>query len=575
MPINTTSTPHFEKPKEGVEDTSPSLELDLKDDELIKTIDALVKESSGTKADMDKRGRENELYWKGNQLNEQKMRPHQSKIVDNRLFMSLETIIPIMTSRTPEPTIRMKDDQLKEDTKQLLMNMWEVPTDKCDTEGMQYNVEMISRHWAIYLIGILKYEYNPEIDDIETTWKKPDKMIFDKNARKFSESRFVGEWCDSTAEKLIELFPDKKDKIEASVGKNNLMSVIKYIEFWTPKYVVYKYNNILLKKMKNPNWDYGDMNESGEPMFNLYPEKKMPFIPLTVFNIGNTVYDDTSLMEQGKSIQDGVNKRKNQINDNANDNGVLVGSGDFIEKKTLESYTGDPNEKLFIKSGSAAEAVNRIPPKQLPAFVFSDLQDSKSEIDNMFGAHSTTRGEQTGQKTLGEAKLLKSGDLGRIDLFSRALDRVAQEWYTAMLHMYLIYKTEPVEVNTNDEDNTSIIFDRNNFIDPETGKLASIKVKVKPGSAMSIDKDTRRAEAVQLMTAGLIDPISFYERMDYANPKEMAMKLFIWQTNPIALFPEMMEEQQHAQIEQTGNVPLPEGIQLNLPGGGETPPVTQ
>ena len=166
---------------------------------------------------------------------------------------------------------------------------------------------------------------------------------------------------------------------------------------------------------------------------------------------------------------------------------------------------------------------------------------------------------------------------------SRALDRLSQEWYTASLQMLFVFSTKPKELNSNDEDGTSIIFDRTKFISPETMGLMKIIVKVKPGSAMSIDKDARRAEAMELATAKLMDPITFYERMDYSNPRKMAQRLFLWSANPIALFPELLAQQQAQQaadaaaqgaaaaeeangnVEKIANTPIAEGTIINLP----------
>ena len=572
MTINTEPTGDQLENQEEVIDLSPSLTLDIKDEELVSTINRLVSEAETGRNEMIDKGELNEKYWKGNQLDETQLKDFQARIVDNRLFLSLETIIPIMTSRTPEPTIRMAAGELRENTKQLLMNLWDVPTDDCSTKGMQADFEQCSRHWSLYRIGALKYEYDPEINDIRTRVVRPQRLIFDKEGTTIDDSRFVAEYIEDTVEGLINKFPSKKSKILEKVGdKEHNLSKIRYLEFWTDDYVCYKYQDIILEKKKNPNWDYGDMGGEGTPKFNLFVKARKPYILLQVFNLGKQIYDDTSLFEQAISLQDGLNKQKRQVSDITSDTGVLVGSGDFIEKKVLEAYTGDPKEKLFLKSGDARAALSRLEAKDLPPGIFNDINDTKSEIDNIFGSHSTTRGERAEPKTLGEAQLLRTGDLGRIDLFSRALDRMAQEWFTSMLHMYLVFMTEPKTVNSNDEDGTEIIFDRTKFIGQD-GKLVKIKIKVKPGSAMSIDKDARRAEAIQLASAKLIDPITLFERLDYSNPREMAMKLFQWMTNPLDLFPELkaqvvaqQQAQQQAETEMAANAPLPEGQPINIP----------
>lgn len=557
-----------EKNQEGVEGEGLLLSLNIPDTDLISEINRMIEDSESLFEKMKKIAEGNVNYWKGEQIDIEKLRRGSVPVVDNRLFLSGETIIPIMTSRTPEPTIRLKNPQLREKLKQILMNLWEVPTDDDASVGMQANFEMISRHWMLYRVGVLKYFYDPEIDDVRTVTVRADKVKFDRLGTTVNDCRFVAEYCDDTLEMMVKKWPDKKNELLVAAGRDKPDNTkLTYVEYWTNDYYVYKFQNVILEKKRNPNFDYGDMNETGQPVFNIFKKSRKPYLTLSVFNLGKTVYDDTSLFEQGKTLQDNVNKLKRNISDNAADNGVLAGSGDLIEKKVLEAYTGAPDEKLFVRSGDVRQALMRLEPKQMPQYVFNDLQDNKAEIDNIFGSHDTTRGERGSQKTLGEAQLLKQADMGRIDLFSRALDRLAQDWYTAMFQMLLVFKTQPVELNSNDEEGTTIIFDRNEFVNPETGKLSKTIIKVKPGSAMSIDKDVRRAEAIQLAQTNLIDPITFYERLDYSNPQEMAQKLFLWLNNPIALFPELQAEQQQQQEEMVANTPIPEGVPISLPTG--------
>lgn len=560
---------------EGINDQIPSLRIDISDDQLIKDINQFIGESANLQEEMNRIGAENENYWEAKQLEQERIKRGKSKVVDNRLWLSLETIIPIATSRTPEPTIRLKQSELREETKQILMNAWEVPTDDDAEMDMQAMMELCVRQWALSRIGILKYWYDPEIDDIRTAVIRADKVRFDKKGKTIDKCRFIAEYCDDTVEGLIAKWPDKEKEILQAVGKETGDgSSITYLEVWSNEFCVYKYQNVILEKKKNPNFDYGDMSGTGQPMFNLFKKPRKPYLKLGVFTLGKNVYDNTSFFEQARTLQDVVNKTKRNIADNAADNGTLVGSGDYIDKKVLEAYTGAPDEKLWVKQGSARDALQRLEPKQMAPYVFNDLADNKSEIDNIFGTHDTTRGEHGADKTATESTNLRQGDMGRIDIVSRALDRIAQDWYAAYLHMKLVFTTKPQEINSNDEEGTSIIFDRTKYIDPQTQQIFKIIIKVKPGSSMSIDKDARRKEAMELMKGNMIDPITFFSRMDYANPQEMAQKLFIWKTNPIALFPQLLaaQRQQQAmqaqqQTQQAANTPIPEGTPIQLPNG--------
>ena len=101
-----------------------SLEYDAKDADLITAIDNAIEEAKGLKDYVDLIGKRNEKYWKeGTELDYRKIHPKRAKITDNRIFMSVETILPMLTSRTPEPMIAGNIDN---DTNEKLVKVLEI-----------------------------------------------------------------------------------------------------------------------------------------------------------------------------------------------------------------------------------------------------------------------------------------------------------------------------------------------------------------------------------------------------------------------------------------------------------------
>lgn len=62
-----------------------------------------------------------------------------------------------------------------------------------------------------------------------------------------------------------------------------------------------------------------------------------------------------------------------------------------------------------------------------------------------------------------------------------------------------------------------------------------MSVSVKEGSLIPKDELTRSNQAVDLLAAGQIDPLTAFEMMDLPNPTEILKRLVTWQTNPQAL----------------------------------------
>ena len=69
-------------------------------------------------------------------------------------------------------------------------------------------------------------------------------------------------------------------------------------------------------------------------------------------------------------------------------------------------------------------------------------------------------------------------------------------------------------------------------------------VSVKEGSLVPKDDLVKREEALTLWSQNAIDPITLFERLQFPDPQESAKQLFLWQTNPISLFPELAQQAQ-------------------------------
>lgn len=58
------------------------------------------------------------------------------------------------------------------------------------------------------------------------------------------------------------------------------------------------------------------------------------------------------------------------------------------------------------------------------------------------------------------------------------------------------------------------------------------------------DPVTEREEAITLWSEGALDPITFFEKLDFPDPKQAAEQLFMWKADPALLFPEVAQKMQ-------------------------------
>jgi len=75
-----------------------------------------------------------------------------------------------------------------------------------------------------------------------------------------------------------------------------------------------------------------------------------------------------------------------------------------------------------------------------------------------------------------------------------------------------------------------------------------IKILVKPGSTLPTDKNTQRAEAIELAKMGKISDMDLFERMDFPNPQQLAKNSFLQARYPMLLFPDLAQELQQMGI---------------------------
>ena len=541
----------FEESNEGLR---PILSLKLEDEELVNEIDRKIDEAKEIWEEKKSLGEKNFTYYLGKE--EVKQGSDKSNLIENVIFRNTETIIPIITSSTPEPRIYHPNRKFMDKLRKVLMMKWEV-LDKM----LEKSRVTIRRNFFWYL-GIMKCRFDEEEKEVIWETVKNDHVIVDPN----------GEWVaqiidDMTLEDVINTYPKKKKDLLKMVGasetdKKMLGGKLSFMEFHTPEWTAWKYKGIILDKQKNPNWDWGEtttMDEFGqetEVYYNVMKKPTMPYIFFKTFNVNQEIYGDTSLIEQAIPLQDLINKRKRQINENAEEaNGSLVGSGDFISKEQFATIKGLPRERIWVEKGDARAALTRMQGNPMQPYVQDDFVMSKNEIDNIMGTHSTTRGQGGGNDTATEAVLQKNQDYGRIDDLVKSYEDFCEDYFNMTLQMMIIHYQEPKLIPLEDEDDTTLSRD---ILIEELSKVPKFKdnelrggkyedtfeftkpiVMVKRGSTLPTDDVSKQQNAVNLWGAQGIDPISLYEELNDPNPELKAKRLFLWQQAPQILFPEL------------------------------------
>ena len=534
--------------KEGVvSDLLPELELSMSDEELIKLKKDWEKRWEPYSVDIEKLQTKNEDYWLGHQYSKEK------QPIDNLIFEALETFLPIATRPKADPTVEGSEEGKRVQTlvRQMLIHLIDV---------LNYNLKLkqVVRYWALYLLGVMKVGWSMKTNDITCKPIRPQKLILDPDAT-IEEGEYtgyyIGEYLKDQASDLVLRFP-KKEKYIREQAKDKMGTTIQYIMWTTDEYVFWTLNDEVLDKKKNPHWNYDSeqtqMDEMGVETSqsvegrNHFKVPKKPYIFLSIFNLGKQPHDETNLINQNITLQDLINKRLLQIDKNADStNGGLIVSGDaFTEKQAQQAGAAlRKGGTVYVPSGPVDQSVRRDTGTALPPFIYQSLLDCRNELRNIFGTRGSTPQGTVNEQTVRGKLIVKGQDVDRIGGgVSKYLEQFSDQVYNWFVQLMYVYYDEPHSASVLGAERAK------EYITLQSNQLTSdLLVSVKEGSMIPHDPVSERNEAIDLWGVGALDPITFFDKLEFPNPRETARQLFLWKANPIALFPDLMAQQQQAE----------------------------
>ena len=353
--------------------------------------------------------------------------------------------------------------------------------------------------------------------------------------------RFLGEKKRCEASELIELFPKKKDEIMFECG-GKLGTTLEYIEWWycnTDMFFTMK--NVVLGKYKNPHWNYSGKRIEKDPDTgaeleveiqgkNHLVEMLAPYLFLSIFNTGIQPHDETSLILQNIGIQDMINRRWNQIDQNVKsmNNGLAVSGDYFTEEQASQAATAlRKGTAIRVPTGDVTKAISRLPAPPIPNQVFDMMRDGRNELQNIFGtAGSTPSGQKETESVRGKI-LINQLDSSRIGGgITEYLEQLADSIYNYWVQMMFVHWTdEHYFTSLGQQGGTEFIILRNS----DLGSVKTLDITVKEGTLIPKDPMTQRNEAMDLWSAGAIDPRTLFMKLGYGDPNESAKQLILWQ----------------------------------------------
>src|SRR3990167_5769593 len=462
----------------SVEDTEKSEQEEfndtLDDATILHIIEGWEQESQEFYGNLERIWEENLLYYKGIQTDVQKIRGKHSKSVENRIFMAVETEIPLVTGRLPDAVVKpaQEDEQSIIDALDL--------EDILEYQFERVHIQELAERWIRDMIikrySVFKVVWDEKIDDVGVQVIDPRRIRIPKYGKTVDELAYVIE------------------ELELSYGQIN-------------DFVVWKAGSEILKKESNP---YFKKN-------GFFDAPKKPYVIKSLFETEECIIGDTDYIQQVKSIQDNINIRKRQIEDIVGkvSNPYLLIDSDVMSEEKAANITNEPGAILYGREAASGTKIRFESPGQVSNALFEDLQLSRNEFDNIWGIHSTTRGERQGKETLGGRQILREADLGRVDLVGRTLERALDEIAEYWTQLISLFYTEERSFAILGGDGVRFV---RNFTGSRVGKM--MKPMVKSGSTLKEDDFSIKQTGIMLWQSGAIGLKTLYKMLKFSNMQE-------------------------------------------------------
>ena len=604
---------------EGVIAQADPLSLDISDDDLDHVLDTRI--DTATKFyekhyNLTEKRNKNEVYYLGHQVSDavkaSKYRPYEARYQDNAIYEIEASIKPVALSRMPDLIVLPGDNT--EEQKQTAEQLSKIIDSEIKTRNIRRVVGMAFKQLPIYYTGVIKAIWNPELGDYgdyEFVNVHPKNIVFDEHCpiNDADYMEFVAESVKKSVQKIVMMFPKKETEFLAELKKQGvsvkegddwkqMATEVQLHEVWFTWYkkaegdkweriegVLWKFGHVILKKIKNPNYDY-----EGKPTYFTYDEQgnktpstsnemmamaigpsmglptpnvqqetvyrnyfempRKPYFFMGYDQLGKTGLDETSRIEQNIYNQENIDQIGKRIIEKLKDRGKHIFSKESgLSGKDLERMDINNPDQDILAEGDVNKVHGYIQPLQPTQQEFAEIKMARERMFTLAGATNLSGVLQTDVATSNQ--IAREANFSRIDDLTEETVNSACEWIAgwAMQFIKLRYTEEHMRKVLGDKGVVTFTKLKSDMISD------GMEVKIK---ASGTDKQKRRANAMDMAKLKLIDPITFFEDMDLNDPRGRAEKLLMLQSDPqgyiMKYVMQMTPEQGAAQLQ---NAPIP------------------
>lgn len=605
---------------------SDPLELTMDEEDLCRIIDDYSENYYTfykTKYNLFERRKANEIYLFGRQiqtLEEHRMlKDWESKFHDNVLYEIEGTIKPLAMSRIPDFMVTPGNDN--DESVLLAQELGKVIDTQIKEYDNRFCLGLASKHFPCYFISCIKVRWNPEIDDYVFEVVHPDLIEVDYTAqtKDVDKMKYFAQIIPLTIQDIIFRFPQSREKFLQRLKDDGLIAgddpswallatTIKIREVWFTEYkrhednrveridgVCWKYKDVILHKMKNPNFDYegreqyfaydngdentkrqlnemelsqmvltGDMPQNVKKeqiYYNYFKFPRKPFYLMGYDQWGKQPMDETSRIEQNVQNQKSLDRRGKQIEETLDSRGHHVLSKQAVTPSELEEIDFDePNVDLSVE-GNPNEVYDYIPPERPTPEEFKEIDNIRTRMYAV--AHSqAVRGEIIANTPATNNQIAREGDFTAADdLVEDTINQAANwmaEW--AMQFIKLRYTKDHFKYMLGIAGEAVWMKINRNMI--QDGMLIKIK-------ASGTDKMRAQNNAIEMAKMQMTDPYSFFVDMGLSDPEGRTERLILAKTDPTSYLQKVVKglntSEAMAQALIAQQFPSPQAVQPQQP----------
>jgi hypothetical protein len=235
--------------KDPVGSLVDALELKMTDEELIEIKTGWEQEYAPYGGKIEARQNRNKTNYLG--LQQGNGAENDLPVASNLLFEAEETFIPQALAKNPEPVVWSDNTEEGKAESNDIKTMLQY---HADTLVLNRTMGIMLRHWSLYLVGIIKHGWDAKGKDITSSVRNPKNFIFDPkgyvDVKGCFVGAFLGERIESSAQEIVDMFPNSKDYILLKVSKKMGTRVVR-TEWWTDDYCFTTLFDKVLDKHKN------------------------------------------------------------------------------------------------------------------------------------------------------------------------------------------------------------------------------------------------------------------------------------------------------------------------------------